>query len=81
VKVKYSTEPHVRKDLTFGIGSNPYYGIDRVQDLPWTKTALDDQARIKHGYDWAGNRLWRQDVLAAASAKEELYTYDGISEF
>jgi RHS repeat-associated protein len=37
-------------------------------------------ARIKHGYDYAGSRLWREDVIAAANSKlhDEQYTYDGL---
>jgi hypothetical protein len=36
--------------------------------------------RIKHGYDRAGNRLWREDPVAAGYGKDfdELYTYDGM---
>jgi hypothetical protein len=41
-----------------------------------------DAVRIKHGYDRAGNRLWREDPVAAANSKDfdelYLYTYDGI---
>jgi len=39
-----------------------------------------DAARIKHGYDRVGNRLWREDTVAAANSKnfDELYAYDGI---
>jgi hypothetical protein len=36
--------------------------------------------RVKHGYDRASNRLWRECPVAAASGKhfDELYSYDGL---
>src|SRR4029453_16005262 len=52
-----------------------------VQDLLWRNDGTStDAVRIKHGYDRAGNRLWREDPVAAANSKdfEELYTYDGL---
>lgn len=38
--------------------------------------------QIRHGYDLAGNRIYREDVLAAAQGTpvhlDELYAYDGL---
>jgi hypothetical protein len=38
--------------------------------------------RIQHGYDRAGNRLWRQCPVAEAYGKhfDELYRYDGVDQ-
>ena len=77
-------EPDIKLDL-FGGTSGSYAGLDRfdrVQDQRWIKYSgtPSDAARIKHGYDRAGNRLWREDAVAAANGKnfDELYAYDGI---
>ena len=64
-----------------------YAGLDefgRVKDLLWRNYGTSqDVVRIKHGYDRAGNRLWREDAVAAAQSPpvhlDELYTYDGIN--
>jgi hypothetical protein len=82
VKVDY-TEPDIRMDLAHGAGSDPYDGLDRfdrIDDLLWRNYGTStDVVRIKHGYDRASNRLWREDSVAAANSKhfDELYTYDG----
>jgi RHS repeat-associated protein len=60
-----------------------YSGLDRfgrVKDNRWLDGAGDDLDRIQYGYDRAGNRVWRRNVVAAALGKEfdELYGYDGI---
>jgi YD repeat-containing protein len=79
-----SPQPNVRMDLAFGAGSDPYDGLDRfdrIQDLLWRNNSTSvDIVRIKHGYDKAGNRLWREDPVAAANSKnfDELYTYDAV---
>ena len=63
-----------------------YAGLDRfgrLVDLLWRDYGRSsDAVRIQHGYDRAGNRLWRQDPVAtAASANlDELYTYDGANQ-
>jgi len=83
VRVDY-TEPQVRYDLAHGIGNDPYDGVDRfgrVVDLLWRNyNTSTDVVRIKHGYDRAGNRLWREDPVAASNGKsiDELYSYDGM---
>ena len=43
--------------------------IDTISDV--------DIERIQHGYDWAGNRLWRKNVVAG-SGQDEFYGYDGL---
>src|SRR5205823_4770809 len=61
-----------------------YRGLDRfgrVKDLLWCNSAgTTNLEEIKHGYDKAGNRLWRQDLVATAVSKkfDELYAYDGL---
>jgi len=85
VQVDYQ-EPDVRYDLAFGTGSDPNDGLDRfdrVIDLLWRNYGTStDAVRIKHGYDRAGNRLWREDPVAASYSKnfDELYTYDGVNQ-
>ena len=79
-------EPHLRCDLAHGSGSDPYAGVNRfgrVIDLRWSTTWNDqDVERIRHGYDAAGNRLWREAPVAAALNKpfDELYSYDGLNQ-
>jgi hypothetical protein len=35
---------------------------------------------VDYGYDYAGNRRWRENVVAATNGKDldEFYTYDGL---
>jgi RHS repeat-associated protein len=67
-----------------GGGANNYNGFDRfgrTVDHHWYNYDAEvDLARVKHGYDSAGNRLWREDVVAAANSEnhDEFYTYDGL---
>jgi hypothetical protein len=83
VQVDY-TEPQVRYDLATGTGSDPYTGLDRfarVIDLLWRNCGTaEDVVRIRHGYDRAGNRLYREDPVALAHSvdMDEAYTYDGL---
>jgi RHS repeat-associated protein len=85
VKVDY-TEPDLRCDLAHGSGNDPYDGLDRfdrVVDLLWRDYGASvDVERVKHGYDRASNRLWRESAVAAgqnpAVHMDELYTYDGV---
>jgi len=61
------TKSRAPGDLTrlhwHGSGDDPYGGLDRfdrVVDLLWRDYGSStDAVRIKHGYDRAGNRLWR----------------------
>ncbi len=61
-----------------------YSGLDRfsrVKDCRWYNYGTSaDAARIKHGYDRAGNRLYREDPVATSNSKayDELYAYDAI---
>ncbi len=83
VKVDYP-QPDLLCNLAHGAGDDPYDGLDRfgrVVDLLWRDYGSSaDAVRIKHGYDRASNRLWRQDTVAAANSVDldELYTYDGM---
>ncbi len=83
VKVDYP-QPDLRYNLAHGAGNDPHDGLDRfgrVVDLLWRDYGSSaDAVRIKHGYDRASNRLWRQDTVAAANSvdMDELYTYDGM---
>ena len=64
--------------------SGTYAGFDRfgrVKDQRWVNYASTaDVVRIGHGYDLAGNRIWREDARAAAASQDldELYAYDGL---
>jgi RHS repeat-associated protein len=61
-----------------------YRGLDRfgrVKDLVWWNSGTSANAvRIQHGYDRAGNRLWRADLVAEATSAgfDELYAYDKL---
>ena len=73
-----------------------YRGLDqfsRVKDLIWvpmgsssssssnsSSAAGTNLVRIQHGYDLAGNRLWRKDLVAESynAGFDELYSYDGL---
>lgn len=41
-----------------------------------------DVSRVRYGYDFAGNRTWREDTVAKAQTTpqyhDEFYTYDGL---
>jgi RHS repeat-associated protein len=84
IQVDYP-EPDIRFDLAHGAGDDPYDGpmdhFGRVTDLLWRDYGGSaDVVRIQHGYDREGNRLWREDPVAASYSKDfdELYTYDGM---
>ena len=84
VQVAYP-EPELRFDLAHGAGDDPHDGpvdrFGRITDLLWRDYGSStDAVRIQHGYDRAGNRLWREVPVAAANSKDfdELYTYDGM---
>ena len=65
---------------TLGGGPGGFDQFGRVVDLPWSQSSTGDLARLKYGYDLAGNRTFRQDMAAtdAEKAFDELYSYDGI---
>jgi len=86
VKVDHP-QPDLRYDLAHGTGDDPYDGpmdrFGRVTDLLWRDYGSStDAVRIQHGYDRAGNRLWREDPVAAANGVDldEYYAYDGMSQ-
>ncbi len=70
-----------------------YEGLDlfgRIKDVIWTSTGGSSSSsssssggpnvveRIQHGYDQAGNRLWRKELADPTETHDELYTYDGL---
>jgi RHS repeat-associated protein len=79
-------QPGLRCDLAHGTDSAPYVGLDpfdRIVDLRWWNPSTGvDVERIQHGYDRAGNRLWRQCPVAESYGKhfDELYRYDGVDQ-
>jgi RHS repeat-associated protein len=83
VKVN-SPQPNLRMDLTLGASADPYDrhfdSFDRLKEIVWQTGTSTDLVRILHGYDRAGNRLWREDPVAFTNGKhfDELYTYDGM---
>ena len=89
VEVDY-TEPDVKYTLVGTAGGNDpdtgdiYLGWDRfgrVKDNYWYDYgSATDVGRIKYGYDRAGNRIWRENTVAASYGKyfDELYAYDLI---
>jgi RHS repeat-associated protein len=89
VEVDY-TQPDIKYTLIDLSSTNDpdtgdiYSGLDRfgrVKDCRWYNYGTSaDAARIKHGYDRAGNRLYREDPVATSNSKafDELYAYDAI---
>jgi len=89
VEVDY-TEPDIKYTLVgTASGNDPdtgdiYLGLDRfgrVKDCCWYDYGSStDVDRIKYGYDRNGNRIWRQNTVAASHGKhfDELYDYDLI---
>jgi len=81
-----SPQPRLRCDLAHGSGPDPYDGLDRfgrVIDLVWRNDATgEDVERIKHGYDRAGNRLYRECPVKGplGIGRDELYTYDDLDQ-
>lgn len=79
-----SPQPQIAWSFINGTGVDPYTGLDRfdrVADNRWYSTATSaDLDRIQHGYDRAGNRLWRKNTVAEAAGVflDELYAYDGL---
>ena len=78
-------QPGVRYDLITGSGTNPYAGLDkygRVIDCLWRRYSGTpaDVDRVKYGYDFASNRLWRANSVAADAGQhfDELYAYDRL---
>ena len=71
-------------ELTYGTAQNGYAGLDRfgrVVDQLWKLdgVAVDDYS---YGYSQAGNRLWKENVVAGDQSVDldELYSYDELSQ-
>ena len=89
VEVDY-TEPDIKYTLVGTTGGNDpdtgdiYRGLDRfgrIKDCYWYNYGgSTDVDRIKYGYDRNGNRIWRENTVAASYGKrfDELYDYDLI---
>ena len=81
VQVDY-TEPDVCHDLITGSGDDPYDGFDRfdrIVDNLWRDYGSStDAARIKYGYDRAGNRTYRENPVDTGDNHDEHYAYDGL---
>jgi RHS repeat-associated protein len=70
-----------------GDSGDPYSGYDRfgrTVDMRWNKIAGDAATmldRIQYGYDRASRRLWRQDLAAPSSTRQDkFYAYDGLGQ-
>jgi len=75
-------DPVLRYNLAHGTNEDDGLdAFDRVKDLRWTDyDGNTDRVRIKHGYDQASNRVWREDPVAASNSEDfdELYDHDGV---
>jgi YD repeat-containing protein len=75
--IKLAGEPN-------GDGGDQYTGWDRFSrliDQRWIKTSTGMALeRTQYGYDQAGNRLWRDNLVANVTSanQDEFYTYDGL---
>ena len=81
IKTDYA-DIDVRCDLAHGAGDDPYDGpmdrFGRVTDLLWRDYGgSTDLLRIKHGYDRASNRLYREE--GDTSDLDQLYGYDDVN--
>ena len=71
-------------ELTYGTALDGYAGLDRfgrVVDQLWKLdgVAVDEYS---YGYNQAGNRLWKENVVAGDQSVDldELYSYDELSQ-
>ena len=81
IKTDY-TEPEVRQEFAFGATNfNPDDGLDyfgRVKELRWEDYgASATHVKLKHAYDTASNRLWRENTKATTHS--QLYAYDELN--
>ncbi|MCL2120020.1 MAG: hypothetical protein FWH27_16505 [Planctomycetaceae bacterium] len=78
MKVTYP-QPGLTLDYTAS-GALDRFG--RITDHAWKNAGGTALVQIKHGYDRVGNRLYREDVVAANNSKnfDELYSYDGVNQ-
>jgi len=78
VKLDYYGDP------TSGETSGVYAGFDRfgqVKNQWWNGyNSTADAVQIGHGYDYAGNRIYREDAKAASASVDldEYYAHDGL---
>lgn len=84
-------ESQVKLDYALGGGTNPYSGFDRfgrIVDLLWRNYAASNSSsssgsgdalvHLQYGYNQAGSRTYRADLVAQSYGKDfdELYEYD-----
>ncbi|WP_146602845.1 hypothetical protein [Novipirellula aureliae] len=76
-------QPDLKLDLFQGT-SGTYAGLDRfgrtINHLWDGYNSTSDAVQLKYGYDHAGSRTWREDVIAENNTQnyDELYAYDGL---
>ncbi len=76
-------QPDLKLNL-YGGTSGTYAGLDRFGrtiDHLWDGyNSTSDAVQIKYGHDYAGNRSWREDVIAENNSQnhDELYIYDAL---
>ncbi|MBX3436148.1 MAG: RHS repeat-associated core domain-containing protein, partial [Planctomycetaceae bacterium] len=77
-------QPDLKLDH-YGGTSGTYAGLDRFGrtiDHRWYDytSGTVDRARYYYGYDYASNRTWKEDPVAAANTVDldDLYAYDGL---
>jgi RHS repeat-associated protein len=77
MKTTYN-QPNI--SLAYANGSLDRFG--RIIDHAWKNSGGTSLVQIKHGYDYAGNRTYREDVAATNAGKtfDELYAYDGVNQ-
>ena len=78
-------QPDFRLDqYLFWMYTGVYWALDRFGrpvDHMWDGyNSTFDVARVQYGYDYAGNRTWREDVKASDNGYhyDQFYTYDGL---
>ena len=74
-------QPGVTLDYSGGTSAS-YAGLDnfgRVAQQPWLSTSGTTLDQFNYTYDYAGNRLYRKNMVAGAGgALDELYNYDHV---
>jgi RHS repeat-associated protein len=87
VRIEY-IEPGIELTYIMQSGESPgdagdqYTGLDRfgrIVDVRWLTTGTtNDVDRFQYGFDRAGNRTYRRNVLGSTAGYDELYAYDGL---
>ncbi|MBY0589562.1 RHS repeat-associated core domain-containing protein [bacterium] len=80
-RLALASYPQINVSLDYLQGtSGTYAGYDRfgrIKDQRWRNTSTStDLDRYQYGYDFAGNRLWRDNPVATAFDRDWLYAYD-----